>query len=127
MTISACNLIREVVNSVGRIYQWDGFYGPETHSIVTLNKDSLIIHAVIYASAKDTVSISEIQGQLFYSANFMLADRPERIYFTSPAGFFTYEEGYPCFFKDDHLIIKNGPLAGTYQKQRRPVKFSVQF
>jgi CubicO group peptidase (beta-lactamase class C family) len=124
----AGRLIQELVNSVATVYHWDGFYQPEHQSVIQPSPDTLAGYVGVYTSDnRDTVHIYLQGDQLYYISRYMAANHPERMFFTSPADFLIYEEGWFAYFKDGRLYLKLGKTIREFIRQNESVKFNRDF
>jgi CubicO group peptidase (beta-lactamase class C family) len=77
------SVIGEMLNSVARVYQWDGFFKPTFNKLVTIPLDTLQLYTGDYLLMKDTITLKIYDGGLRIQQN----RQPEN--------------GYTCLFKDN--------------------------
>lgn len=63
------SVIRETLNSVARVYQWDGFYDPTFRKLVNVPVDTLKQYSGNYLLMKDTITLKLSGNNLFIQQN----------------------------------------------------------
>ncbi len=63
------SVIRETLNSVARVYQWDGFYDPTFRKLVNVPVDTLKQYAGNYLLMKDTITLKLSGNNLYIQQN----------------------------------------------------------
>ena len=106
MTNSAnSGIIREILNSVATVYNWEGFYNPEVKDVVIPENPDLYTGEYVLNSAtrSSTFNIVKRDGKLFLENHLS-----RQIYFTSSEDFFITES------RGDHkfLLDDNGNVTG---------------
>lgn len=77
------SVINELMNSVARVYGWEGFFKPTFNKLVTIPLDTLQLYTGDYLLMKDTITLKMYDGGLRIQQN----RQPEN--------------GFTCLFKDN--------------------------
>ena len=63
------SVVREMVNSVARVYNWESFYQPTFKKVVTVPVDTLQQYTGHYLLMKDTITLKMTDNKLFIQQN----------------------------------------------------------
>lgn len=109
------SVITELMNSVAREYNWDGFFKPEFRKSISLPKDTLALYTGNFKMGKDTISLILCGEQLCIQQNRQPATG-YKIYFSDPTHFSIREEPSSFFTL---LFNKQGKLDALEVKDAR--------
>jgi hypothetical protein len=63
------SVVREMVHSVARVYNWESFYQPTFKKVVTVPVDTLQQYTGHYLLMKDTITLKMTENNLFIQQN----------------------------------------------------------
>lgn len=109
------SVITELMNSVAREYNWNGFFKPEFRKVINIPRDTLAIYTGNFKMGKDTISLSVCGDQLCIQQNRQPATG-YKVYFSDPIHFSIREEPATTFTL---LFNENGKLNALEVKDAR--------
>lgn len=107
-------ILNEIINSVAKVYEWKGYYTPETKKTVEVNNEILNSYTGKYQAGNTTISIKDAGDGL----SVFDGDIKMNLYFISDTDFFLFEApGSEFSFTKDG----DGKVDGINQKRGNAV------